>query len=294
MPLITILTPTYNRAKLLPRLYQSLCEQTCKDFEWIVVDDGSTDDTCEVVKSAFLNQNSGFKVQYFKKKNGGKHTAVNLGVNNAKGNLVFIADSDDKLLPNSVEMVVSLWSNIKYNPRIGGIAGLDINAKDGKVIGSGLPCNYIVCNAIDIRYKYHVEGDLKEVFRASVLKKNPFPEIAGEHFCPEQLCWFRIAQSYDLYYANVPFYIADYQKDGLSKRITSLRMNNPIGTCMTYSEMLKYKIPFYGKLKAAINYWRFRACADNMAGKQIPSISSRWCFTKPLGLLMHLKDKSCF
>lgn len=310
MPLITIFTPTYNRAKLLPRLYQSLCQQTFRDFEWIVVDDGSTDNTEEVIKSLYScglsletpqrdndnrrngsdikkNKSKDFDIRFFKKTNGGKHTAINMGVKLAKGELFFIADSDDILKPDALEIVSIEYSSIASKSSFAGISGLDMNLENNIIIGSGLPQERIDCNAIEIRYHYHVSGDLKEVFRTSVLKDFPFPEIHGENFCPEQLVWFRIAQKYKLRYINKPIYIADYQEDGITWGITKARMNSPIGSMMTYQELTKYDIPLKDKLKAAVNYWRFRFCAK---GDNNPSIDYKWYFAIPFGYLMHLKD----
>lgn len=259
--LISVITPTYNRAQLLPRLFESLCCQTLKDFEWIIVDDGSTDETGEVVKSFELRVKSfdggqNFPVKYMHKQNGGKHTAVNLGVKEARGELIFIVDSDDWLPNDAIAVVAQEWEKVKDRPNIGGLSGLDMKP-DGTIIGSGLPHSTIDCNAIDIRYRYHVTGDLKEVFRASVLREFPFPEIKNERFCPEQLCWFRIARKYDLHYFNRFIYYADYQENGITAGITRARMQSPVASMMTYAEMLPLNIPLKAKVKAAINYWRF-------------------------------------
>lgn len=293
MPLITVLTPTYNRAHLLSRLYESLCHQTCKDFEWIIVDDGSADNTKDIVER-FISTCRSFLIKYYRKDNGGKHTAVNLGIKKAQGELLFIADSDDMLPPDTIDIVAKEWLLVKGNKHIGGIAGLDINMKDGKLIGSGLPREHVDCNAIDIRYVYHVSGDLKEVFRTSVLREFPFPEIPDERFCPEQLNWFRIAQKYDLHYINKPFYLVEYESDGLTAGITKVRMHSPIASMMTYAEMLRYDIPFKVKVKAAINYWRFRYCyrrTEDNKGVNIPKVSAIWSLAAPFGMLFHLKDK---
>lgn len=322
-PLITVLTPTYNRASLLPRLYDSLCRQTFIDFEWIVIDDGSIDNTQDLFRTSLtrnlylkeeksdgcndnhfaegdhrtiaLNfKDNSFHVRYFKKQNEGKHTAVNLGVRQAQGELVFIADSDDMLPPDSLQIVAKEWEKVKDTQTIGGIAGLDINAKDGTVIGSGLPYDFIDCNAIDIRYKYHVKGDLKEVFRTFVLKEYPFPEIVGERFCPEQLDWFRIAQKYNLHYINKPIYIAEYLAVGISAGITKVRMQSPIASMMTYAEMLAYEIPLKKKVKAAINYWRFRCCykrTEQNKHIKMPKVPLFYTLMAPVGWLMHLRDR---
>lgn len=293
MPLVTVLTPTYNRASLLPRLYESLCCQTSKDFEWVIVDDGSADNTEDIVKG-FASPCQSFSIKYYRKENGGKHTAVNLGVAKAQGELLFIADSDDKLPPDSIATVAGEWLSVKGNKKIGGITGLDVNMRDGTLIGSGLPEECVDCNAIDIRYAYRVSGDLKEVFRTSVLREFTFPEIQGERFCPEQLNWFRIAQKYYLHYINKPIYLVEYESDGLTAGITKARMQSPVASMMTYAEMLDYDIPVVGKLKAAINYWRFRCCYKRTEGNKgiaIPKVPLAYALAAPVGWLMHQRDR---
>ena len=286
--LITIFTPTYNRAHLLPKLFESLCRQTYRDFEWVIVDDGSTDDTKDVVNSQFTIHNMQFPVRYFYQENGGKHRAINRGVKVAQGELFFIADSDDWLPEDALTTVAKEYAKIKDDRTAAGVAGLDCYGKGG-IVGSGLSKDTIDSNAIDIRLKHHVTGDLKEVFRTSVLRESPFPEIEGERFCPEQLVWFRIAQKYKLHYFNQPIYIAAYQEQGITAGIVKARMNSPIASMMCYQELNGYDVPLSQKLKAAINYWRFRLCSKGH--KRIPHLPWWWNWVMPLGWLMHLNDK---
>lgn len=284
--IITVFTPTYNRAHLLPRLFESLVKQSYRDFEWIIVDDGSSDNTSEVINEL----DAEFPIRYYRKENGGKHTAINLGTKLAKGELFFIADSDDTLMDSALQSVADQWSKVKQSPQIGGVVGLDVNSKNGEIIGGGLPQDVIDCDATEIRYRYHVRGDLKEVFKTDVLREYPFPEIKGERFCPEQLVWFRIAQRYKLRYVNKPIYKVEYQSDGITSGIVKARMESPVATCMTYSEMLAYSIPFMQKIKAAINYWRFRCCVQTNTS-QVPRVKCHWWIFRPMGYLMHIKDK---
>lgn len=282
---ITIFTPTYNRSHLLLRLYESLCKQSHKEFEWLIVDDGSTDNTKAVV-DGFIAEDK-INIRYFQQENGGKHRAINRGVQEARGELFFIVDSDDWLPEDALQMVAKCWEAVKDNPSIGGICGLDM-MPDRKVIGSGLPCDEVICNSLDIRLKHHVTGDLKEVFRTSVLRELPFPEFEGEMFCPEALAWNRIAQQYDLLFVNQPIYIADYQPGGLTDRIVRVRMQSPMASTTCYQEMLSYDIPLKEKIKAAINYWRFRLCSKSSLGMQrLPLL---WNIVMPIGWLMHLRD----
>lgn len=287
-PFITILTPTYNRASLLPRLFDSLLRQTNKDFEWIVVDDGSTDDTREVVANLKEKCGGAFPMGYVYKANGGKHMAINIGAERARGELLFIADSDDLLIDDALETVANSWHDISDDKSFAGIAGLDITMDTREVIGSGLPQEHIDCNAIDIRYRHHVTGDMKEVFRTEVLREFPFPEFVGERFCPEQLVWFRMARRYRLRYINKPIYIADYQPDGITAGITRARMRNPSASMLTYAELTECPVPFLVKVKAAINFWRFWHCRT--ATSVVPRVALRWHWLRPLGWMMHVRD----
>lgn len=293
--LITVFTPTYNRAHLLPRLYESLFKQAFKDFEWVIVDDGSVDDTKEVVDKflvhsfQFLDDSDKalFPIRYFYQENGGKHRAINRGVKEAKGELFFIADSDDILPSNALETVVGIYQDIKGDSSFAGVCGLD-GTFEGKVIGSGLPQDVIDDTSIAVRFKLGVTGDMMEVFRTEVLREFPFPEIKGERFCPEVLVWNRIASKYKLRYFNQVIYLAEYQNDGITAGIVRARMNSPIASMMTYGEMTGYKdVPFIIRLKSAINYWRFRFCSDN---KQKPKLSWWYHWTMPLGFFYHLLD----
>lgn len=285
--LITVFTPTYNRAHLLPRLYKSLKAQTFQDFEWIIVDDGSTDRTEEVAKS-FFPLLGGMEGGFIRQPNGGKHCAINRGVQEAQGELFFIADSDDYLPDDSLAKVAGKYEKIKNDKSIGGICGLDMTPK-GNVIGSGLPWDEIVCSSLELRVMHHVTGDLKEVFLTQVMREFPFPEYDGERFCPEALVWNRIAQKYNLLFFNEPIYIAEYQPEGITAGIVRARMNSPVAAATTYQELNSYNIPFKEKVKAAINYWRFRACVAK--GKRVPKLPWYWFWCQPIGYLMHLRDK---
>ena len=284
---ITVFTPTYNRAALLSRLYESLCEQQFDDFEWVVVDDGSTDNTLAVINR--YKAEARFPIRYFRQPNGGKHRAINRGIDEANGELFFIADSDDCLAPSALKNVMAVYEPIASDMRFAGVAGLD-ESFDGVIIGTPLPSDVIDCNAIDIRLKYHVTGDMKEVFRTSVLREFRFPEFEGERFCPEALVWNRIAQKYMLRYFNKAIYRAAYLPDGLTRRIVRIRMESPMASTTHYSELNGYAVPMLQKLKAAINYWRFWYCVDDKSAA--PRLPKAWQWVKPLGWLLHRRDGS--
>lgn len=284
---VTVFTPTYNRACHLRTLYDSLCRQTCKDFEWLVVDDGSADGTKAVIDD-IIGRNPSFDVSYVYKENGGKHTAVNVGVRMAKGELFLIVDSDDCLVVDAVETIICQYETVSGNEEIGGVCGLMAH-RNGSLIGTGFVEDEMICNSIDLRSKYRVRGDLCEVFKTDVLRKYPFPEINGERFCPEVLVWNRIAMEYKLKCFKKVVYYRDYLDGGLTSNIVKIRMNSPIASMMCYSEVSMLAIPLSLKMKAAINYWRFRFCAASQ--KELPQVSLWTYFFVPFALLLHLLDK---
>lgn len=285
---ITVFTPTYNRASYLQRLYESLTKQTFSNFEWLIVDDGSTDKTKECI-AEMAKTNPSFPIKYYYKENGGKHTAINYGVKIAEGELLFIVDSDDSLPENSLEIISKYYERIKCDKSYAGVCGL-ISHHNGERIGSGFPEECVTANTIEIRNKFGVTGDLREVFRASILREFPFPEIEGERFCPEILVWNRIAESYKLYCFNETIYYADYLEGGLTDNIVKARMKSPVASMTCYAEMTKQNISLIQKTKAAINYWRFRMCAKQII--DAPLISKLWMWVLPLAWVMHQKDLS--
>ena len=307
--MITVFTPTYNRGSLLNRLYQSLSAQSYKDFEWLIVDDGSSDDTAFIVKLWQSNHLSNdFPILYHKKENGGKHTAINIGVKKAQGDLFFIADSDDILPSNALLTIAKVWEQTKNDRSIGGICGFDGDLNGGALIGTGFPkglhlnklsladnnnISYIDGTTRQIRFGLGMEGDMKEVFRTSVLREFPFPEIKGERFCPEVLIWNRIASKYRLRHIDKIIYLVEYQQDGISAGITRSRMNSPIATTMTYAEMLRYDIPLKIKIKSAINYWRFYFCLSIEKRRQGKvKLALIWYMFLFLGYIIHVLDKN--
>ena len=283
--MITLFTPTYNRAHLLPRLYDSLCKQTYVDFEWVIVDDGSKDNTEEVTDSFIKEQK--IKIRYFKQENGGKHRAINRGVKEAKGELFLILDSDDSLPKKSLETIARYYEQIKDDDSFGGVAGYMAH-HDGTVIGHGVHFDTFDASPEDIQHKYKLKGDMAEVFKTSVLKETPFPEIEGEKFCPEDLVWNRISKKYKLRYFNDVIYFRDYLDGGLTSKIIKIRMDSPIASTICYSELTSSDVPQIIKIKSAINFWRFRFCKSKHS---FPHIPFYWIWTMPIGLFMHLNDK---
>lgn len=270
MPFLTVFTPVYNRAYIIPQLYQSLCRQTCRDFEWLIVDDGSTDDI-ETLVLRFIAEHK-IDIRFIRQKNGGKHTAINRGVREAQGKWFFIVDSDDYVTDNAVDWIRRTAELIEDDNWFAGLSGIRIRPEGGK-IGGGGDFGFIDANAIDIRLKYGIAGDLAEVFKTDVLRRYPFPEIPGEKFCPEALVWFRIARRYKMRYAHEGIYVCEYLPDGLTAKITRMRRESPVASMTFYAEHFHDGIPALWRLKAAVNFWRFKKAPYRRKYKMLAPLS---------------------
>lgn len=285
---ITIFTPTFNRANLLYRLYQSLCNQTFKDFEWIIVNDGSKDNTDDVVQS-FLDEGK-IKIKYIKQENGGKHRAINRGVREAKGDFFFIVDADDYLISTALKIVSFYAGQIKDDTSFAGICGMKCYP-DMHRIGGDTLFKTIDCTAIDFRNKYRMKGDVAEILKTSILKQYPFPEIKDEKFCPEALVWNTISfNDLKLRYFNENIYIAEYIPNGLTSRIDLIRINSPKSALLTYDITLKNKnkLIFKKWFRFSVNFWRFYFhCTKEK--RQGTELHSR--LLMPLGFIYYLIDK---
>lgn len=282
--MITVFTPTYNRAYCIENLYRSLLRQTDRDFEWVVVDDGSTDDT-EALISSFMAENE-IRIVYVKQANGGKHTAINRGIELANGELFIIVDSDDYLTDDAVAVIKRVSKPIADNDSYAGVIGLRKH-QDGTLISSGMMSDSVDATTLHLRYVHAIKGDLAEVVKTEVLRRYKFPVFSGERFSPEALVWNRIANDgLKFRLVNKAIYCCEYLQDGLTANIVKARMNSPCGTALCYSELSAMRVPLVQRIKAAINYWRFRSCTK----KKTAAIAARWIFTWPIGVLMHLND----
>lgn len=212
--MITIMTPTYNRAYILHKAYRSLKNQTTFDFEWIIIDDGSSDNTEQIVNQ-WIRECTDFDIIYKKQPNGGKHRAINRAVQMARYEWFLILDSDDELTENAVQLIHFWIDDVKGCSDIVGVAGLKGTADH--VVGSRLKKDYIDATNLE-RKKYGLLGDKAEIYKTNILKQYPFPEFEGENFLRESAVWDRIAQDgLKLRWYNDVIYMCEYIEDGLTK-----------------------------------------------------------------------------
>jgi glycosyltransferase involved in cell wall biosynthesis len=262
-PLFTVFSPTYNRAHTLPRVYESLKQQTFRGFEWLIVDDGSTDNTRELV--AAWQEESKFPIRYFWQKNEHKKVAFNRGVREAQGELFLTWDSDDEAVPEALEILARHWQSIPPNKKemFSGVTGLCVDGK-GKIVGSRFPTDVIDSDSLEIRYRYRVSGEKWGFQRTDVMRQFPFPENAIGHV-PEGVIWSALAKRYKTRFVNDILRV--YHAEGDSIMQTGISSGgakkNADGHALWAREVLCNEMRwfFYSPiwfLKMAANFTRFQ------------------------------------
>lgn len=275
--MITVLTPTFNRESTLPRLAKSLNEQTDQDFEWLVIDDGSIDNTKAVVQR--YEKDFVVPVRYFYKENGGKHSALNIGFEMALGEWVFIVDSDDWLDRKCIE---TIKSNItKLDRQIGSLSFLKV-FENGQVIGDEYP--KVLENYLD-RIKLGISGDKADVFRKDAISKFRFPTYSGENFMAESPMFIWFGQNFKTKFINYKGYICEYQQDGLSDNSVCNRHKSYQSALFVYEIQYSSFSSELNKFKSAANWWRFRIGKKGLeVNENIPKIYFL------VGLALFIKD----
>lgn len=223
--------------------FDSLCRQTDMDFEWIVVDDGSTDDT-ETLVGTFQ---SNFPIYYHKQNNGGKHTALNAAHEYIHGKYVLILDSDDQLIPSAVEQVKSGWMRYQDDPDIGIVTFLKGISEDKPTCMA--PDEGVPVDIMRYRRKCFYSSDCCEVIRAELFLRYPFPVFEGERFLSEGALWNRVSFTHKCVYINRVIYLCEYQEDGLTKSGKRMRIRNPQGGMYTANLNMHPKNYFSRRMK---------------------------------------------
>lgn len=222
---ITILTPTYNRSNCLSTLYNSLINQTNHSFQWLIIDDGSTDNTKELIESF---NTASFPIDYYYKNNAGKHTAINYSHPYIKGEIVCIVDSDDWLLPDAIDTILLYKKNYFSNNNVKLMTFLR-GKNPQEAINTCFPTDPVISNHIDFRINGHRGGDCCEVIDTEVLKMFPFPEHPGERFLGEGYLWNNTGFLYNTVYIPKVIYICEYLDGGLTKSGRKFRLSSPLG-----------------------------------------------------------------
>ena len=244
---ITVFTPTYNRAHLIGALHASLQRQSFCDFEWLVVDDGSTDDS-EALFQQWAVEETRFPIRYFKKENGGKCSAINYGLELAQGELFFTVDSDDYLTDDALEKIARWEAELPKDQPYCGLAG-NLGTAPGVFVNRTFEGGYFDGTTLD-RYSA-ADGERAMVFYTDVHRKYRYPVFPGEKFMTEAVVWNRMAaDGYRMRFYNDIIWIYEYQEDGLTKSGSRLFLNNPRG----YGLFLREKYKF--DKQSALQIWR--------------------------------------
>lgn len=249
---VTVLTPTFNRERVLRSLWDSLQKQTVKDFEWLVVDDGSTDGTKNLITQ--LQEKSDFPIRYIYKSNGGKHTALNVGIQTICSELTFIVDSDDCVTDDAVESILKIHKKYRSQNSICGYAFLRA-FPDGKVNGKKFDVDEKIGSYIDVRVNGDDTGaDKAEVFKTHCLKEFPFPEYPNEKFLGEDLVWLRMARKYEMVHINKAIYVGNYLEDGLTNNRRKHNIASPVGCMHRAEEFMESDLKTRYRIKGGLQY----------------------------------------
>lgn len=286
---LTVFTPTFNRAHTLSRTYKSLCRQSRSDFIWLIIDDGSTDNTKDLVES--WKKEDKINIQYVFKENGGLHTGYNKAIELIETELCVCIDSDDWMPDDAVEKILSFWENNKRED-VAGIMGLDFYA-NGEPIGGYFPDGIETLRIIDMVPKYHHQGDVKVVHRTELLKAvAPMPVFAGEkNFNPIYL-FHKVDIKYPLLLLNDNLCFVEYQPDGMTNNIFNQYVNSP----KSFSELRKLlmsrkDVSFGYKFRNAIHYVSSQIMIKNSYWLKDSPEKFITFLASPFGLLLYFYIK---
>lgn len=257
-PLITIFTPTYNRAHTLHRAFDSLRNQTLRDFEWLVVDDGSTDDTEKLI--AGWLQFANFSIRYVRQDRAGKHFAYNRALVEARGYFFSCLDSDDALVPDALEKMVRVWNSIPESERSAfySAEGLCCD-QQGEIVGDKYPVEPFDADLREMKYIHHLRGEKGGIALTGILRRYPFPEIARGQYVPEGIVWLDIAKNFKSRTVNevVRIYYIDESEPGVTVNKRRSLAVNAKGHWHYYIWLLNNDLEYFFRapmpfLKAAI------------------------------------------
>lgn len=260
----TVGTPTYNRRNTLSDVYTCLCAQTFEDFEWIIVDDGSTDGTENLVRRWATEAD--FPIRYFYQPNSGKHVAFNRAVQEARGELYLSFDSDDLCLPQTLERFNSHWHAIPSSDRefFSGVSVLCMDER-GRTVGESYQHDVEDVSSFHEQLRLRSAAERWGISRTNVLREFPYPEFSGERFMPDALVWNRIALKYKMRFVNDALRIYRRGPDGLMAHLLRVRLNSPRGAQLYYAELSRSPLPMADRLKALVNYLRFSLHAGRVS-----------------------------
>lgn len=249
---ITVVTPTYNRAYTLERCYKSLCSQTNLNFSWMVIDDGSTDETEKLIKQ--YKDEGMIDINYIKKENGGKASALNLALNNINTDYCVCLDSDEYFEKNAIEIALKYLNEVKENKKICGILSLRRD-KDGNVLGGKeIPNNVENIRFIDINDSYNIVSEVICFYKTNIINKFRFPTFEGEKFVSPAYIQYEITKDYEFRVFRDGIIFCEYLEDGLTKNKRKVIQKNPHGYIAVKRQSFQYSKHLTKKIKHGIMY----------------------------------------
>ena len=288
----TVFTPTYNRAHTLERVFNSLNTQTFNDFEWLIIDDGSTDNTKEIV--AEFKQKANFPINYHYKNNGGKHTAINLGVSEAQGELFLTFDSDDACVPEALEVFNDAWEGITEKEKFSAVTGLCMD-EEGVMHGTKYPKDNLDSNAIELRYLYKVKGEKWGFQRTDIMRQYPFPEPEGLKYFQEDVIWNQISKKYKTRFINKALRIYIQGEDSYTMsapqkhaKASAILQTSILNNCLDYFK--HHPMAFF---KSGTHYIRFSLHSKSPLFTNLESFKAKLLalICLPVGILVFIKDR---
>ena len=289
-PKVTILTTTYNRAELLRDAYRSLKAQTCQEFQWLVIDDGSPDHTAEVMAELQADSHE-FELNYYRKKNGGKHTAWNFSHPYIKGDWVGFLDDDDQLTPDAVETILQYADKYGKNSRIWCLTFQRKYLTTGQVICDWEGSKEIISNHIAFRINGGVAGDCMDVVRRDVFQSYTYPTFGNERFMfGESPLWMTVGWNYDTVYIKYPIYMSEYLEGGQTTSGRAMRLKNPLGGMYASSLYLRKGVRLSVRAKHAILYDCYAIASGHLGQSLGKSPQKGLCgLMLPFGAFFYLK-----
>lgn len=284
---LTVFTPAYNRGYIIHKCYESLCRQTSKDFVWLVVDDGSTDNTAQLIKE-WQKQDNGFEIKYIYKENGGMHTAHNTAYENIDTELNVCIDSDDYMPDDAVEKIISFWRE-NGSDKFAGIIALDVYESNRKTIGSELPNKK--STTLMGYYRNGGSGDKKLIYRTDVINSTPpYPVFEGEKYVGLAYKYHIVDETKELLIMNEPVCIVDYQDSGSSANMWKQYYNNPKGFAFFRKSEMKYQHGLQ-LFKTCIHYVSSSIISKNKSFVKESPKKLMTVLAVPFGILLYILNK---
>jgi len=300
-PMFTVLTPTFNRAHTLPRVWESLRAQTFRAFEWVVVDDGSTDATAELVRGWVAQ--APFPVRYVRQENRGKHNAVNRGVAESVGEMIVILDSDDACVPTALERFAHHWRSIP-DARRNDFYAVVCHCADpsGRRVGDPFPAPVVDARGLDSRYRWKSRGEKWGTVRADLLRAHPFPEKPERTYIPESVVWDGLGLTHLARFVDEALRIYHLEPGEGSLGSSGDPARHAWGSMLQHRVVLDEQLEYltaapWAFLAAAIHYVRFSRHAGVGSAEQRRALTRRgaralWWIAAPAGLLAWAVDRS--